>query len=177
MPSRARLYCLKAVLSLFLIYHLLAVSIVPNGQTYLGGVLAPGVEPYIKFLEFGNSWSFFAPEPGPPPVFVEYELLDHQGNSFERGRWPEMPDPFWIRERQNRRIAAAEFMMANEVRAEKMMLYYLCAHKPGTHSMRVWRVMYSIPDFQEVLEGKRVIGDEVRMERKLVSHSFCEGSK
>lgn len=177
MSSTVGVRWLKGFLSFFVVYHVFAVALVPNGQSYLGVKAAPWVEPYVNFMEFTNAWSFFAPEPGPPPVFVEYELLDKNGDSFEHGRWPEMPDPFLIRERQNRRIAAAEFMMASEVRAEKMMVQYLCAHKSGTRSLRVWRVMYTIPDFQEVLEGKRQIGDDVRMERKLVSHTFCEDSK
>lgn len=171
------LTAMRAGLSVFLIYHLFAVIVVPNGNTYLGKVVAPYVEPYANFFELTNAWSFFAPEPGPPPVYIEYELLDRKGESFHRGRWPEYPDPFWMRDRQNRRIAAAEYMMASETRAERMMLQYLCARNPEAGSARIWRVMYSIPGFREVASGTRRIGDEVNMERRLVSHSFCEERK
>ncbi len=173
--SQSGLRWLKAALSVWIVYHLFAVMLIPNSQSFLGMKAVPWIEPYANFFEFTNIWSFFAPEPGPPPVYIEYELIDRQGGASEFGRWPERQSPFSLRERQNRRIAAAEFMMSSEVRAERMMVQYLCRRHSQAGSFRLWRVVYSIPGFQEVAEGKRVIGDEVRMERRLVSHSFCEG--
>lgn len=165
---------IQATLSLFVGFQLFTVLLVPNAQNWLGMKVAPWLEPYVNFFELTNAWSFFAPEPGPPPVFVEFEKLDRKGESLGLGRWPEVHDPFWLRERQNRRIAAAEYMMATELRAEKMMLQYLCRVYPEAGSFRIWRIMYSVPDFQDVASGKRRIGDDVGLERRLVSHSFCE---
>lgn len=166
---------LKAALSIFIVYHLFAVLLVPNGQSFLGSKSAKWVEPYVNLFEFTNNWSFFAPEPGPPPIYIEYELIDREGHSSEFGRWPSLHNPYALRERQNRKIAAAEFMMSSEVRAEKMMIPYLCKEHNNVGSVRLWRVVYSIPQFRDVAEGKREIGDEIQMERKLVSHSFCNG--
>lgn len=173
--TEPKLVGLKISLSVFIVYHLFSVLLVPNAQSFLGREAAKWVEPYVNFLEFTNGWSFFAPEPGPPPVYIEYELINRKEGGSEFGRWPSVQSPFSLRERQNRRIAAAEFMMSSEVRAEKMMVPYLCRRNSHIDSIRLWRVMYSIPSFQDVVEGKRVIGDQVQMERKLVSHSFCNG--
>lgn len=175
--DRPRLTVIKAALSAFIVFQLFSVLLVPNAQNWLGTKAAPVIEPYVNFFELTNAWSFFAPDPGPPPVFVEYEKLDRKGESLGLGRWPEVKDPYLLRERQNRRIAAAEYMMANELRAEKMMLQYLCRQHPEAGSFRIWRIMYTVPDFQDVASGKRKIGDDVGLERRLVSHSFCEERK
>lgn len=166
---------LRLALSAWIVYHLTAVVLVPNSRNHIGQLVTPIMGPYVDFFEFTNAWSFFAPEPGPPPVYIEYELVDARGESIRRGKWPDMPNPFFLRERQNRRIAAAEFMMSSEVRAEKMMHGYLCRNFAEASSVRIWRVVHTIPTWQEVAEGKRRIGDEVRLERQLVTHSFCEG--
>jgi len=173
-PPRLMVEGVKAALSVWIIYHLFIVLLVPNGQGFLGRKISPWVEPYVNFFEFTNVWSFFAPEPGPPPVYIEYELIHRHDGSSQFGKWPSVRSPYSLRERQNRKIAAAEFMMSSELRAEKMMTHYLCKQNPTVGSIRLWRVMYSIPEFRDVAEGKRSIGDEVQMERKLVSHSFCE---
>src|SRR6476469_7797231 len=92
----------KAFLSLFLVFHLSAVVLAPNCQTYLGKVAAPLFEPYLNFFEFMASWSFFAPDPGPPPVFIEWESVDKNSTTLESNRWPILPNPYFFRERQNR---------------------------------------------------------------------------
>ena len=171
---RAKWKWLKAGLSVVLCYHLFAVILAPNTQTYLGFRAQKVIEPYVNFFELVASWNFFAPDPGPPPVYLEYELLDASGETVERGRWPDMKDPYFFRERQNRRIAAARFMIGTDLRAEKMMVPYLCKEHPQTHSVRLWKTQYTIPGLNEVESGARAIGDDVGVGHQSISHSFCD---
>ena len=167
----------QILLSGFLLFHLTAILIAPNNQTYLGLQARPYIEPYLNSLELVSSWNFFAPDPGPPPMFIEYELEDAKGESVSKGRFPEFPDPFFFRERQNRLVAAAHFMIGAEGRVEKTLIPYLCANHPDAYSVRAWSLMYSIPSLQDVADGKRKIGDEIGTERKAIGHTFCEGRK
>jgi hypothetical protein len=130
------------------------------------------MEPYLYFFELTNGYSFFSPNPE-PPIYIEYELLAPNGDSLRRARWPEAKDPFFLRERQNRRISATDYMMVSDIRTEKMMVPYLCQKEPLVHSVKLWRVMYSFSTPQEVAEGKRTIGDDVNSVRQYVSHTFC----
>ncbi|MFL5812729.1 MAG: hypothetical protein ACJ763_04070 [Bdellovibrionia bacterium] len=165
---------IKAALSVFVVFQLTVVLLAPNGDHYVGATLEPFVEPYANFFELTNKWSFFAPEPGPPPVFVEYEILGANGESIHKARFPEEKSPYFLRDRQNRRIASVEFMMPGEDRVEKVMVPYLCGKNPEAQAIKLWRVAYTVPSMEDVASGKRQFGDEVNLERRVVSHTYCE---
>lgn len=167
----------RGLLSVFVLFQVGVALVAPNADNPIGETVRPLVEPYIGFFELSNRWSFFAPEPGPPPVFVEWELVNPSGDAYQKGSWPEQQSPFILRERQNRRLAAAEFMLPSEDRVEKIMVPYLCGKFPEANSVRLWRVAYTVPTMDEVVTGKRKIGDAEKMERHLVSHSFCADSR
>lgn len=174
-PNGKSLRGLKAGLSLLLVFQLLVMVLGPNGRNYLGEKVAPIMNPYLAFFELTQQWSFFAPEPGPPPVFIEYALLNARGAELGKGRFPDMEHPPYLRERLNRRIAATEYMMQDERRAERIMLPYLCRKYPEAKAVQLWRLAFTIPSMAEVAAGKRRIGDEVDLERREISTSFCEG--
>lgn len=163
-------------LSAFIVFHSYVILIAPNNQSYLGMKSFPVLDPYMGIFEFATTWCFFAPEPGPPPIFIEYELIDSTGNSLGISRFPDDPDPypFWFRERQNRRINLARFMGASDDRAVKMMVPYLCKKDSRVNSIKLWRILYPEPSMPEVLSGQRKIGDGVGMDRHWVSENFCK---
>jgi hypothetical protein len=165
---------LRCGLSLAIVFHLFCVLLAPNGESSLGISMSALIQPYLYFFELTNSWNFFSPNPE-PPIYVEYELLDKSGETLQRGSWPEKNDPYFLRERQNRRITATDFMVGTEIRAEKMMVPYLCGLEPKPAALRLWRAMYSFPTPAEIVSGKRKIGDDVGKDRKFVSHTFCNG--
>lgn len=167
-----RMKWVKAGLSLFLVFHLFCVLLVPNSDNYVGNYFSKIMLPYLYFFELTNNWNFFSPNPE-PPVYVEFELVDTQGQAFLSGQWPDARDSFFWRDRKTRRVSAADFMVNQELRAEKIMVSYLCHRDPRTHSIRIWRAMDTIPTPEEVVSGKRRIGDGVGTERKFVSHTFC----
>jgi hypothetical protein len=105
---------------------------------------------------------------------VEYELLSSNGEPIRKGRFPEDKSPFLFQDRQTRRIASTEFMMPGEDRVEKVMVPFLCGRNADVGSVKLWRVAYTIPSMEDVATGKRKIGDEVNLERRLVSHTYCE---
>ncbi len=165
---------IKIILSLFILYHLYAVTLIPNSQTYLGLKSAPWIEPYVNFFEFVTQWGFFAPEPGPPPLFIEYELVDQEGKSIEVGRWPEIPDPYFLRERQNRKVNVVRFMATATGRAEMMMAPYFCKQNPKVSSVRLWRLYYNLPSLEQAAAGVKSASEGVKSDRYSISNSFCK---
>lgn len=173
LSRKARIYA--GLLSAFLLFHLAVIIIVPNKQTYISGRFASVFMPYANLFEFSSGWSFFAPEPGPPPIYLEWALLDKNGEEIGQGRWPEVKDPYFFRDRQNRRIAATRFMASDDTHAEKMMVPVLCASDPRVHSVRLWKLVVGLPTLTDVADGKRTIGDEQDLDRRAVSLDFCGG--
>ena len=168
---------LRIATSMLLVFHLICLGVAPQRDSLLGNILGPFIDPYTQFLELEVSWSFFAPEPGPPPVFIEWEGLAKDGAVLSIGKFPESPDPYWIRERQNRRLLLARFMVLADHRTEGVMLPYLCRTLPNADSIRLWRTQYTIPEMRAVASGSRQIGDDFESQRRLTSHSFCPEAK
>lgn len=161
-------------LSLVVVFHLFVIGVMPNPDTWLGQHALRWLRPYVSALELTAQWNFFAPDPGPPPIFVEWELKDAQGEDIGTGRFPEQWDPYLLRERQNRRIAATRFVVLSDSRTEQVMLNYVCRKHPEAHAVTLWRTVYSTPSLNAIASGERKLGDDVGMQRHWVSHSFCE---
>lgn len=168
------LRALKIGLSVFIAFHLYCITLFPVSDSPMGMRLTHWVRPYVLAFELTNNWNFFSPNPS-PPIYIDYEFLGEQGEAIRSGRWPEPQDPYFWRDRQTRRITATDFMLASEIRVEKMMVSYFCATvTPRPRSLRLWRVAEPVPTPAEVADGKRKLGDGVGAERKFVSHNFCE---
>jgi hypothetical protein len=165
----------KAALSVFIVFHLFCVMLAPNSMTYLGTRAQSVVGPYLTFLELASTWGFFAPDPGPPPVYIEYEAIGEDGVVVKTGTWPDKAPTFFLRERHNRRIAVARFLMSDPRRIEKMLGPYYCGRIPEARSVRFWRVIEGMPNLHDVAKGTRKIGDGVGTERKYEKQVLCEG--
>jgi len=139
----------------------------------MAGRVRSAVEPYANFLGINSTWNFFAPEPGPPPVFVEYEAVDSTGGQMSRGFWPLPQSPYFWRERQNRRIALARYMLGEPVRAERLMGVYLCRRNPGAHAVRMWRTMYDVASLPEVAEGRASVVSTSVTKRDWIAEQRC----
>lgn len=164
---------LKRLASAWLCFHLFAVLIVPASVHYVASRTRGLVEPYVNLLGINTTWNFFAPEPGPPPVFVEFEAIDSAGNQITRGYWPNPESPYFWRERQNRRVALARYMLGETARAERLMGVFLCRRNPGAHAIRMWRTMYDVASLPSVAEGRATIKSDTIQKRDWIAEQSC----
>lgn len=56
----------KICVSVFLVYHLSAIIVMPNQSSFVGRTLSPYFSKYSNQLGLSYDWSFFAPEPTDP---------------------------------------------------------------------------------------------------------------
>lgn len=164
----------RVLLSLLILWHVSVVLLAPNSS--LERLRAPDswVSRYINTFAFGPYWSFFAPEPGPPPIYLEWELLDAGGEVQATGSFPERESPFFFRDRQSRRIAFTSFIIGDPTRIDRVMSSYLCRQNPGVRSVRVWRSTDPVPSMEEVAAGKKIPGDPKERVRQWMAHSYCQ---
>jgi hypothetical protein len=172
--QRRKFLFLKAVLSLGIAFHLFCIVLVPNSQNYVGYIVAPVVEPYIRTLSLASTWGFFAPDPGPPPVYIEYEALSMEGVLLRSSRWPDDTKSPFFREQRIWRVSLARSLSILPAGSEQIVGPYLCKLNPDAGMVRMWRVMYGMPSLVEVRDGKRVVGDEVDQDRRSVGLTYCK---
>jgi hypothetical protein len=167
---------IQYLLSFIIVFHFCAVMIAPNFESFLGSKTAFVTQPYLNFFGLMSNWGFFAPDPGPPPIHIEYAALDKVGHTIETGTWPPLAESLVFREQQNRRITAARFMFMSDTRTEKMMVPYVCNNVPGTWSVQLWKTVKYQPTFADITQVATPHTTPLgrQMERQWVADSFCE---
>ena len=160
-------------ISLFLLFHLFVIVIYPNRELLFSRWAAPLISPYVNFFEFSGEWNFFAPEPGPPPLYLEWDVQDEKGEELGTERFPNPQHGYFFLDRQNRRAAVARFMFSGEDRYIRVWGEYVCRENPRAHSVRLWRVVLDVPGMSDVAEGKKQIADYNVVERRSVGNVYC----
>jgi hypothetical protein len=164
----------RAFLSLVLVFQLAVVIIGPNKDTYHGYLLAPIFEPIYSGLELGSNWSFFAPDPGPAPVRLEWEVLGAKGEILRTGFFPDEGYPYWINERQTRRVALARFFYFADDRHLNVWSSWLCRSNRDASGVRLWKAESTIPNLFKVQKGEETITETIFGQRKSVGTVFCD---
>ena len=163
----------KVFLNIWVVFHLIAVSLFPFYENTAVKMIQPILKIYMAPLGFENPWSFFAPDPG-PPVRLEYEI---EGKSYEilkRGVWPPNRNQYLLTDQANRTGRTIEPLFTSPVAVDRMLAPYLCRTHEGAHSVRVSRVLLSTPSPAELIQGKRSLGDDEIKERESIAHVFCD---
>lgn len=163
----------KAGLSLAILFQLFCVCLAPNRNAYLRARFSSFTDPYTNVMGLASTWSFFAPEPGPPPLYINYEFFDKKGASLRTGSWPDPKEKFFFSDRAFRRGAATQFILSRPDDAVNMLIPYFCHRDSQIGSVRLWTSVYGIPSIEDVADGKRTIGDEVNLEHKSLGYDFC----
>ena len=166
----------RALLSGCILVQLFAVLVAPNAGTYLGLRFAKMLVP-AQLLGLGSGWAFFAPEPGPPPVFIQWEAVDADGRAVASGQLPDGWNSFVLRDRQNRRVVLTRYLLGAPNRVGDLLVPYLCRQHPAAVTIHLWRTSYSVPALMEVHDGKRRIGDAIGLERTRDEDSKCGGTR
>ncbi len=121
---------LKAVLSVFLVYHFLAIFILPMGKGLLIRELGRHFYTYANVFGLNTSWQFFSP--GPSPIFyLEYSFTYPEvgEDSFEMSEpqlLPEKRSGFGVSDFYSRRLYSMRFLSLDDGRLEKYLAPWLC---------------------------------------------------
>ncbi|RYZ67666.1 MAG: hypothetical protein EOP09_10660 [Proteobacteria bacterium] len=160
----------------FILFQLLVVVVTPNRDSFLGQKVNPFIEPYINFFEFASSWNFFAPDPGPPPLKLEWELLDQSGRTVSDGEFPGK-ESFFFHDLETRRVAITRFFVYSDERHLGVWGDYLCRQHPEANGFRLWKAVGSIANLFEVQSGNREVSDPGEFTRTAVGTHFCVRGK
>jgi hypothetical protein len=176
METRKNKWFKRAVhvgLSVLVAFHLFCVLLVPAGSNYIGWLVAPYVEPYVRMLAIGSTWGFFSPDPGPPPLVIEFEAISDTGGQIRTGRWPDQQDQLFFRERKTWRVTLSRWLSMTPNAGEQMLGPLLCRENPGAFQIRMWALEFGTPSLLDVRDGKRQVGDEVEQQRRYLGMSYC----
>ncbi|MBX9767749.1 MAG: hypothetical protein K2X47_10795 [Bdellovibrionales bacterium] len=144
----------KLLLTLFGVYHLIVIVVIPNRSNYFNIPLGPYILPYANTMSLNVSWQFFAPEPG-PAVFWEAEVKQDLV-TIAKEMLPEEENKFLLRTRYNRRVSMMRFLYNDFSRVSALYVPYLCRMYPEATDVKVTLSQVPFPTADEVKAGKRV---------------------
>lgn len=166
----------KRAVSVFLLFHLLGVLITPNPGSYLSQSLAKIYRPYMNFLGIASTWGFFAPEPISPPMYIDYVIEKKDGMS-ENGRFPDEQNPYFFRDRHNRRMSLSKFLLSSDDNIRNMFVRHLCLTHPDMTLAKIWRVLATQPSLEMVRRGEKKMTDPVEFKIEVFGTFYCPEEK
>lgn len=145
----------KIALTIFLLYHLSAVALLPIGSSLLGRKLAWLFLPYANTLGFNTTWQFFSP--GPSPMFyLEYRPDNGEdvianvagSDASEPLTYPEKRHGTQWSEAWNRRLFGMRFLALNAERTERYLVPFLCRAADYPKSVDLKSVVERVEDIE-----------------------------
>lgn len=159
MSGGKRLF-IKAALSLFIAYHVLCVSLLPNSDSIIGRKIGGFLTPYANLFIFNRTWQFFSP--GPMPRFdLEYEVVTPESEMDvvrDTHVFPAKPDGFTLGDYYLRSLAGMRFLGVKEENFERFFIPWLCRQHPGATALDVRSVLEQIPPMESLLGDEETMG-------------------
>lgn len=143
---------LKLLLSVWVIFHVTVMVIMPNGLSYPGRVLAHLIYPYAAVVGLNVSWNFFSPDPA-HTMYLRFTVYDENN-------WDKEPLVISMPEEQDRGVwdlgrrrdlYSMRYFLLDPRRFDAVLGPWLCrVHAPAT-VVRIEHVVDSIPSLDEAV--------------------------
>lgn len=159
LKSKKTLVYIKALLSLWALYHLLVVIVMSNGGSFVGRLLQGYITPYANITGFNTSWNFFSPDPA-HTMYFRYLVYfnDENGEPLQEeveGFFPRLKNQGTFDPRERRELYLMHFFLLNPERLEKLFAPMICRQYPGATSLRVDFIIESIAPLDQAVTLKR----------------------
>lgn len=164
----------KALLSAWLLFHLLVILIIPNEQSYFAHAYRALWFPYANTIGLNSFWQFFSPDPG-PGMFIRYELKK-DGERLTKDYFPKHDPSYFERLNYIRIVTSTRSIAKNPEALRRIFSRKLCALRPEATSVEIELLSLKIPSLEEVRMGYTLndMNDERVQFQDLV---ICEGAR
>lgn len=167
----------KAFLSLWILYNIFTMLVMPNVGAYFGRISSRFITPYANTVGLNASWNFFSPDPA-HVMYIRYHInyTDAEGNptkeAFE-GYFPPEKNQAVRSLFKKRELYVMRFMVIDPKRLKIFMGPWLCRQYPGASSVDMEHVIETVPPLDQVVafkdEGVKDMSQEVQYTRETVS--------
>lgn len=174
----------KAFLSLWLVYNIFVMMVMPNVGAYFGRVTSSFVTPYANTMGLNAGWNFFSPEPA-HPMYLKYAVHfnDDEGNEVKESIFSAFPLPLDEDERNipnithKREWALMRYMVIEPKRLKILMGPWLCRQNPGATSVDMEHVIETIPFLDQAVAYKDEAVSDLSKEMKYTRESIRCGAE
>lgn len=145
----------KIIISIWLIYHLCAVLIMPNTNSFINRNYGDYFTLYANPIALNQPWTFFSPDPSLIyTLHYEVEHLDENGELTTLiGEYPSHAGNFLLSTRSIKEFYQIRFLMKNLNLLKDVFVDYMCVHTIGAQRVSVNVAAQSPPS----LENSRLL--------------------
>ncbi|AHZ84474.1 hypothetical protein [Bdellovibrio bacteriovorus] len=177
----------KTLLSLWIVYNIFVMLVMPNVGAYFGRVTANVVTPYANTVGLNAGWNFFSPEPA-HPMYLKYTvnyLYTEGENAGEEAKEPvygffpleiakdNRPLPNITRKRE---WALMRYMVLDPKRLRVLMGPWFCRQYPGATSVDMEHVIETIPFLDQAVRFREDSVSDLSKEVQYIRESYsCAG--
>ncbi len=157
---------LKILASVWIVYNIAVLMVMPNLSSYFGRITSKYVTPYANIVGLSTGWSFFSPDPVQPThikIVVNYPMAA-DGSYPESVRTAYPPDQPVNSLLQVRQISAMRFMIMDSRRLRQIFGPWLCKQYPGADSIDMEHVVNLLPPLDEAVLRKDMRPMEISRE-------------
>ena len=156
---------MRILLSLFLVYHLIAVVLLPNPYSVVGRVFTPLFTTYASTLGMNTTWQFFSPNPMPHRylsyTFSSSETAEEADKVIEGEDedhyWPPRDRSQIWRENYNRQVYHSVVTTVLRDKTPTHLIPWLCQRHPGAVSISLYAHAKQLPSIERAkIEGKSI---------------------
>lgn len=168
---------LRNILTLFLLYHLAVIILMPNSSSILGRRWGNLIAPYANMLGMHATWEFFSPDP-PHPFYFDYSVYFETSEGEEKkppvdGFFPEWRTERTLHPNKIRLKNAVRFFALSRESVEQAFIGYLCRKYPDANRVKVRQVTEVVPPLEQA-KMRDWIPEENRMEGNNIEASCSE---
>jgi len=167
---------LRIIVSVWAVYHLACIVILPNGVSFLGRTFEAYILPYANQVGANNSWNFFSPDPA-HTMYFEYNLYFENENGEEikepvQGFIPPEKTAIVLNTSERRKLYAMRFLLMNPARIEELVAPWLCRTHPGASRLSIVHKLIQLPTLDRAILGIDSPVDDMKQDFDMKSMSF-----
>lgn len=145
----------KIILSVWIVYNIIVLLLMPNIGSYIGRLNSKFVAPYANIVGLNAGWNFFSPDPA-HTMYIRYTLHfeNEAGDSLrdpEEGYFPPQRDRRISNELDKRVQYAMRFMLIEPKRIKVFLGPWLCRQNPEASLVSIEAVIETVPFLDNVV--------------------------
>lgn len=142
---------LRFVLSVFILFHILTMVIVPNPTSYPARALGSLLFPYASTVGLNANWNFFSPDPA-HTMYLKFTLYSPDENETPREMFfPEQKDEGEWDLGKRRNLYAMRFFMLDPKLIDAVLGPWLCVHQAPLSTAQIELVINSVATLDEAV--------------------------
>lgn len=144
---------LRNLFTLFLLYHILVILVMPNSSSIIGRKIGGYLASYANTVGMNATWEFFSPDP-PQPFYFDYSVYFEsiEGEELQptiTGFFPEWRTERTLHPNKIRLKNAVRFFALTRTSVEKSFIGYLCRQYPKANRVKVRQVIEAVPNIEQ----------------------------